>query len=146
MAMKRIQKELNSIGIHDKFSICYTKSVFELDVAIYGPPDSPYEGGFFFFDLIIPSDYPFKMPKLHAKTRIFHHNIGTDGYVKTKITSDMWSPAYSIVKILEDMYDQLREPYGGYNYSVNDEALHLFEKDYEKYKEIAKQWTKKYAM
>jgi len=38
---------------------------------IIGPPDTPYEGGYYLFKFIFPSDYPFSPPKI-----TYHTNDG----------------------------------------------------------------------
>ena len=43
--------------------------------ALEGPPKTPYENGFFIFEMIFPDDFPFKPPKFIFKTKIFHPNI-----------------------------------------------------------------------
>ena len=39
--------------------------------------DTPYEGGKFLVDIIIPPDYPFKPPKMKFDTKIWHPNISS---------------------------------------------------------------------
>jgi ubiquitin-conjugating enzyme (huntingtin interacting protein 2) len=42
-----------------------------------GPPDTPYEGGTYFVDIKIPSDYPFRPPLMKFETKIWHPNVSS---------------------------------------------------------------------
>ena len=55
MALKRIQIEYNEI-LKENNSLPYSASplndnLFNLEAKIYGPEDSPYEGGIFYLDI-----------------------------------------------------------------------------------------------
>src|SRR6266566_3150851 len=42
---------------------------------IAGPPDTPYEGGVYLVDIVIPDYFLFKSPIVHFETKIWHPNI-----------------------------------------------------------------------
>ena len=42
-----------------------------------GPEGTPYEGGEYVVDIEIPSDYPFKPPKMRFATKIWHPNVSS---------------------------------------------------------------------
>jgi ubiquitin-conjugating enzyme (huntingtin interacting protein 2) len=42
-----------------------------------GPPDTPYAGGTFEVDIIIPDMYPFKSPTMKFTTKVWHPNISS---------------------------------------------------------------------
>ncbi len=44
---------------------------------ITGPEGTPYEGGVFDVDILIPREYPFEPPKMKFITRIWHPNISS---------------------------------------------------------------------
>lgn len=48
-------------------------------VTIIGFTETPYEGGYFYFDVLFPEDYPIHPPQITAKTPIFHCNIYENG-------------------------------------------------------------------
>ncbi|CAL1300088.1 unnamed protein product [Larinioides sclopetarius] len=110
-----------------------------------GPPDSPYQGGIFFLAIHFPPDYPFKPPKVCFTTRIYHPNIDDeDGFICLDILKSQWSPALTIPKVLLSICSLMSDP-------NTDDPLHtgiakIYETDREKYNELARDWTKKYAM
>jgi ubiquitin-conjugating enzyme (huntingtin interacting protein 2) len=42
-----------------------------------GPPDTPYAGGTFQIDIVIPDMYPFKSPLMKFDTKIWHPNVSS---------------------------------------------------------------------
>lgn len=42
-----------------------------------GPPDTPYAGGTFQIDIVIPDMYPFKSPAMKFDTKIWHPNVSS---------------------------------------------------------------------
>jgi ubiquitin-conjugating enzyme (huntingtin interacting protein 2) len=42
-----------------------------------GPPDTPYAGGTFHIDIVIPDMYPFKSPAMKFETKIWHPNVSS---------------------------------------------------------------------
>ena len=109
-----------------------------------GPKESPYEGGVFFLTIAFPSDYPFKPPKCHFTTKIYHCNIASNGSICLDILKDQWSPALTISKVLLSISSLLTDP------NPNDpfvpEITQLFKTDRAKHDQSAKEWTNKYAM
>jgi ubiquitin-protein ligase len=77
---------LNSLGIYIEFN---ENNFLEAKAMIIGPKDSLYEGGFLFFNINFPKNYPYSPPDItyvsRNKVRI-HPNIyigsGTNGFGK----------------------------------------------------------------
>lgn len=75
---------------------------------IIGPPNSPYEHGFFMFEFTFPVDYPFNPPEVKYMTNDgntrFHPNLYTNGKVCLSILNtwagEQWSSSQSIRSIL----------------------------------------------
>lgn len=42
-----------------------------------GPPDTPYAGGHYQVDIVIPDSYPFKSPVIKFDTKIWHPNVSS---------------------------------------------------------------------
>ena len=80
------EQQLNSLGIYIHFN---EDNVLEANAMIVGPKDSLYEGGFLFFKIKFPTNYPFSPPDVVyvSRNRVrIHPNLyvssGTDGYGK----------------------------------------------------------------
>jgi len=111
----RITKEIAEIQRNTDLSINVAfrdENVKHVRALIIGPPDSPYEFGFFEFNLQFPSDYPTKSPYVRAittnngRTR-FNPNIYADGKVCLSIlgtwpgeAGESWSTAQGLESVL----------------------------------------------
>jgi len=147
MALKRITKELAdmqkeppsncSAGVHDD------NDLFHWTATLLGPQDSPYQGGVFALDIHFPADYPFKPPKMHFITRIYHPNINSNGGICLDILKDQWSPALTISKVLLSICSLLNDP--NPDDPLVPEIANIYKTDRQKYLKNAEEWTKKYA-
>lgn len=78
----RIVKELAEVGKDDKVSGIKAVPVVvgqlqHLKGTIPGPQGTPYEGGVFEIDIVLPKQYPFEPPKMKYLTKIWHPNISS---------------------------------------------------------------------
>jgi ubiquitin-conjugating enzyme (huntingtin interacting protein 2) len=78
---RRIAKEIADIQ-SDRLSNIGIEMFNEDDVThlrgqFQGPPDTPYEGGTYFVDIRIPTEYPFRPPQMKFETKIWHPNVSS---------------------------------------------------------------------
>lgn len=115
---------------------------------IIGQKDTPYYGGFYFFDIIFPDDYPFSPPRMSFKTYFiqqkynnsairFNPNLYVNGLVCLSLlntwTGDKWTPINTIssvflsIQALVLIDDPLQNEPGyeknsdKYHYKLNDQ-------------------------
>mmetsp|Transcript_5928 Transcript_5928/g.19690 ORF Transcript_5928/g.19690 Transcript_5928/m.19690 type:complete len:185 (+) Transcript_5928:381-935(+) len=118
--------------------------IFHWDATIIGPSDSPYQGGLFFVAIHFPPDYPFKPPKVNFKTKVYHPNVNSQGSICLDILKEQWSPALTISKVLLSICSLLTDP--NPDDPLVPEIAQIFKTDPARYDELAKEWTRKYAM
>ncbi len=82
----------------------------EHQVILKGPKDTPFENGIFKISINMPTDYPFKPPKMIFKTRVYHPNIASDGTICIDILKDQWSSALRLNTVILSISDLLANP------------------------------------
>ncbi|KAK9669283.1 hypothetical protein RND81_13G121100 [Saponaria officinalis] len=70
------------------------------NAVIFGPDDTPWDGGTFKLTLQFSEDYPNKPPTVRFVSRMFHPNIYADGSICLDILQNQWSPIYDVAAIL----------------------------------------------
>ena len=121
-----------------------------------GPHGTPYEGGIFFLDIILPERYPFEAPQIKFTTPIYHCNIwSTDGQICCwGALQREWSPARTVATILHSIVSLLTHPEAVVLNDKNKDTMassdkarrELFTTDRTKFDETAREFTRKYAM
>ena len=61
-------------------------NVYEWDIAIFGPPNTQFAGGYFKAKIKFPGDYPFNPPSFRFQSKVFHPNIYENGEVCIKLS------------------------------------------------------------
>ena len=147
MALKRINKELSAFQ-KDPPTNCsagpINEDLFKWQATIIGPTDSPFSGGIFFLEIRFPPEYPFKPPKCLFITKIYHPNINCKGGICLDILKDNWSPALTVSKVLLSICSLLTDP--NPDDPLVPEIAILYRTDREKYDNISREWTRKYAV
>ena len=144
--IKRIKKELdeiNDISMYNCYAEIVDSNLFEWNAIIDGPENSPYINGKFHLKINLPSDYPFKPPKVVFKTKIYHCNINSSGGICLDILKDQWSPALTISKILLSICSLLDDP--NPNDPLMPDIANLYISNKEEHDRIAMEYTLKYA-
>jgi ubiquitin-protein ligase len=117
-------------------------NLFKWEGTIYGPSKSPYDGGIFILDIILPQNYPFSPPQIKFRTNIYHCNI-SNGEICLDILKESWSPALTITKVLLSICSLLDDP------NPDDPLIlsiaELYKENREAYYNTAKEYTLKYA-
>jgi ubiquitin-conjugating enzyme E2 Z len=100
-----IKNPLTNYGIYYKHDEIDMLKGYAL---IIGPSDTPYFGGYYFFKIKYPVDYPYSLPKIKYCTNgnnvRFHPNLYVDGKICISILGtwrgDQWSSCQNISSIL----------------------------------------------
>ncbi len=148
MALKRVQKELVDFN-RDPPPNCSAGPINESDMfnwqaTIMGPSESAYREGVFFLSINFPSDYPFKPPKVIFNTKIYHPNITSNGSICLDILKETWSPGLTISKVLLSISSLLTD--ANPDDPIVPEIANMYKSNRGKFEQLAKEWTRKYAM
>merc|ERR1712070_190127 len=106
-SQKRIFSEMARIdnrGIFRLFPGGYSADRVDfLKILMLGAEKTPYENGIFELMLTFPDDYPMSPPSLSVRTPIYHYAVSTSGHICLPILYDLWSPANTVAKVLQDV-------------------------------------------
>uniref|UniRef100_A0A0X3PA50 UBC core domain-containing protein n=1 Tax=Schistocephalus solidus TaxID=70667 RepID=A0A0X3PA50_SCHSO len=126
-AVKALQKEFKELveSPVEGFKVTLTdeSNLFLWDVAIFGPPQTLYEGGYFKARLTFPPDYPYNPPSMKFISKMFHPNVFENGTVcisilhspgedafSDELPSERWNPTQNVRTILLSVISLLNEP------------------------------------
>ncbi|KAH9948275.1 ubiquitin-conjugating enzyme/RWD-like protein [Amylocystis lapponica] len=86
-------------------------SPFHLIGSFEGPEDTPYAGGHFQVDIVIPDSYPFQPVKMKFITKVYHPNVSSaSGAICLDILKDAWSPVLTLKSTLISLQSLLCSP------------------------------------
>ncbi|VVD04975.1 unnamed protein product, partial [Leptidea sinapis] len=90
-------------------------NLFEWEVAIFGPPDTLYQGGYFRAHMKFPPDYPYSPPTIRFLTKngdlcisILHPPV--DDPQSGELPCERWNPTQSVRTVLLSVISLLNEP------------------------------------
>ena len=148
MSAQRIRKELKLLEEESKSMPGCSAGPVGDDLLnwqgiIVGPEGTPYVGGVFKLEIIFPSDYPYKAPKVTFTTPIYHCNINRAGNICLDILKDKWSPVLTIGKVLLSICSLLSDP--NPDDPLAPEIAEVFKNNRTKHDETAAAYTARYA-
>ena len=119
-------------------------SLVNWNAIVIGPQDTPYEGGKFVVNIDFSDNYPFKAPKIHFKTKIFHPNIKQDtGEICAQAIENNWVPTLNARFVIESLVTLLKNPNA--DHPLEAEIAEVFQKNYKSFFDKAKEFTATYA-
>jgi ubiquitin-conjugating enzyme E2 A len=124
---KRFEKE-DSNGI---FASPLTNNIMVWEAVIFGPEDTPWEGGSFKLLIEFTEEYPTKPPSIKFITNMFHPNIYADGRICLDILTNQWSPIYDVHTVLTSIQSLLSDP--NPDSPANAEAARLYTENVQEY-------------
>ncbi|KAJ6643285.1 Ubiquitin-conjugating enzyme E2 R2 [Pseudolycoriella hygida] len=103
-----------------RVKLCNDDNLFEWEVAIFGPPDTLYQGGYFKAHMKFPPDYPYSPPSIRFLTKVWHPNNGdlcisilhppVDDPQSGERIEERWNPTQNVRTILLSVISLLNEP------------------------------------
>lgn len=126
-AIRALQLELKKIQEEPvegfRVSLLNEDNIFEWEVAIFGPPSTLYEGGYFKAHMKFPDDYPYSPPAVRFVTKMWHPNVYENGEVcisilhppvddpqSGELPSERWNPTQNVRTVLLSIISLLNEP------------------------------------
>lgn len=153
ITIKRLSKEIEDMRKenYSEFSFDVSEdNILDWTIIIFGPDDTPYEGGMFKAKITFPEDYPYNPPQVKFISDIYHPNIYDKGENKGKVCisilhvgkdeygyeheSERWKPAQSAVSVLLSIISMIADP--NPDSPANVDAGKMFRDDYDQYKKI----------
>ena len=146
LSIQRIQKELKDLLKNPNANCTAGPAGDDMQHwkgTIIGPTGCPYEGGIFEIDIVFPSDYPFKPPKLTFVTKVYHPNINSQGVICLDILKTEWSPALTIDRVLLSISSLLTDP--NPDDPLMGDIARQYKNDKPAFEAEARKWTQEYA-
>ena len=101
-------------------------NLLELDV-IVRPKSGYWQGAQYTFHVVVPSEYPYKPPRVQLQEKIYHPNIDYEGNVCLDILRKEWKPVYTLENVLIGLEFLLLNPEG--NDPLNHKVAEVFRTD-----------------
>jgi len=145
--LRRVNKEITDCK-NDKSSQIkidlIDESPFHLKGSFPGPQETPYEGGHFEVDIVIPDSYPFQPVKMKFITKVYHPNISSaSGAICLDILKDAWSPVLTLKSTLISLQSLLCSPEP--NDPQDAEVAKHYMTSKSSFEDTATYWTQIYA-
>ena len=120
-------------------------NLYQWSGTIRGPSETPYEGGRFRVDVVVPSSYPLAAPNFRFVTTIFHPNVHPKtGEICVDILKNAWSPAWTLQSTCRAIIVLLSHPEP--DSPLNCDAGNLLRNgDNRGFRSVAKMYTSIYA-
>lgn len=98
----------------------------------------------FNIDLVFPTEYPFKAPKVKFLTRVYHPNVKSQsGEICADIINENWGPTLNVMYCLNAIKQILEEPDG--DNPLEAEIAKQMHDNRQAFIETAKKWTNDFA-
>jgi len=101
------------------------------NATIFGPEDTPWEGGVFSLRLSFGEDYPVRPPRVRFTCDMFHPNVYDDGGLCLDVIQERWSPCQNICSVLLSIQSLLMDP--NCSSPANPDAARMYETDRRSY-------------
>lgn len=112
---------------------------------LQGPDGTPYAGGIFIVDIVIPPNYPFEPPQMRFDTKLWHPNVSSqNGAICLDILKKEWSPALTLRTALLSLQALLCCP--NPDDPQDAQVAGQYKRDLKEFEQTAKFWTTCYAM
>lgn len=101
--------------------------LFVWNATIFGPDDTPWEGGIFSLRMTFTERYPEKAPRVRFTSEVFHPNVYTDGSICLDTLAEQWKPIHNVCTVLTSVQSLLTDP--NCASPANPEAASLYQAD-----------------
>ena len=122
---------------------------FKWRVTLFGPRDTPYNGGIFFLTLIFSYDYPSRPPEVKFDTPIYHINVRSRADANRFLGEpnlnilNQWKPEFKVKDIIISIYSLFYM--NNINCVFSSDMAEEFRNNKSLYEEKVKYFTQKYA-
>uniref|UniRef100_V9L9R9 E2 ubiquitin-conjugating enzyme n=1 Tax=Callorhinchus milii TaxID=7868 RepID=V9L9R9_CALMI len=144
---RRILKELDEIrkSGNSSFRVTFADDAnIHLWNGLLIPENPPYDKGAFKIEIVFPTEYPFKPPRITFKTKIYHPNIDEKGQVCLSIISaDNWKPATRTHQVINALLTLVNVPEP--EHPLRADLAEEYSKDHKKFLRQAEEHTRKYS-
>jgi len=145
--LRRVNKEIADCKSDKSSNIAIDlidNSPFHLKGSFTGPEGTPYEGGHFEVDIVVPESYPFQPVKMKFITKVYHPNISSaSGAICLDILKDAWSPVLTLKSTLISLQSLLCSPEP--NDPQDAEVAKHYATSRASFDETARYWSQIYA-
>mmetsp|Transcript_45473 Transcript_45473/g.99010 ORF Transcript_45473/g.99010 Transcript_45473/m.99010 type:complete len:170 (-) Transcript_45473:51-560(-) len=134
VARRRLMRDLKKLQSDPPQGISASPlkdDIMKWTAVMFGPDDTPWEGGTFQLEVSFTEEFPTKAPHVKFLTKMFHPNIYNNGEICLDILQNQWSPIYDISAILTSIQSLLMDP--NPNSPANSEAAKLWSENRREY-------------